>query len=849
MQAVRHTAASHAVPLRSSVSPNNLPAEASTLVGREQEIAAVTELLTTRRLLTLTGPGGIGKTRLAVRAASELLGQFPAGIWQVDLASVAGPDLVPHAVAAVLDVREEPGRPLVQTLVAWLASGRFLLILDNCEHVVDACAHLAEALLRVCSDGQVLATSREPLRAEGEIVWRVPSLAIPESGGHLPVKALVQVAAVSLFIDRARARRPDFALTPENASAVAEICRWLDGIPLAIELAAARLSALTVDQICARLDNALRLLADGRRAAPRQETMRAVFDWSHALLGEAEQVLFRRLAVFSGSFDLSAVEAVCAGSLEGVDSVDRDDVLPLLAALVDKSLVIPHLTGQVARYRLLEPVRQYAIERLAAGEEIEEVRRRYARHYAQLAEAAEPQLMSGRRPPFMARLADELANVRATLTWALRRAEDGDSDAADLGLRLSGALLWFWHLHGHLAEGRRWVDRALLIGAGASPAARARALSTSGTIAWLLDDYAAAQACLEESATLFQGLDDRRRLPYTLTVLANVAALLGDGSGSSSFDEEARALFREVDDSWGLALANYAGGLRAVFRGDDSEAGVHLERALTLFRELRDAYFVANTLDNLGDIARNRGDDIRAGSLYQGALDLLHGEREPAGVASRLHNLGHVTLRRGDARGAASLFRDALALFHQQSDQRGNAECLIGLAGVFGSLGQSEQAARLFGAAQTLLDEVEGVIWPPNRADYERNLAAVRSQLEDSAFARAWAQGAAMSVVEAIALANSDLLPPPLQQLAVAPTDQLCAEVLLLTARERDVAALVAQGLTNREIAERLVITAGTAALHVKHILAKLGFASRARVAAWAVQHDVAPLSGAPRVD
>lgn len=818
-------------------------------MGRAREVAAITEQLTTTRLLTLTGPGGIGKTRLAVRAASQVRDRFPEGTWLVDLATAAGADVPPRAVAAALGIREHPERPLVETLAAWLAPQRLLLILDNCEHVVASCARLSETLLHACPEVQILATSREPLRAEGELVWRVPSLAVPEAGHRMGVGEVAQVESVALFLERARARRPDFVLTAERASAVAEICRRLEGIPLAIELAAARLSVLTVDQIAARLDDALRLLAGGRRTAPRQETMRAALDWSYELLDEAEQVVFRRMAVFSGGFDLRAVEAICAGAVEGASSIHPGDVLALLGALVEKSLVVAWAHGAEARYRLLEPVRQYADERLTASGEMEAVRWRYAQYYVDLTEDAEPHLRSGRRPPFMARLATELDNLRAALAWARNAALAGDVRGADLALRLSGALFWFWYLHGHVPEGRRWVEAALSAGADAAPAARARALFTAGTIAWLLDDAATARRWLDEAVALCRWLDDRRQLPYALTVLANVVALQGDESASASLDREARTLFQEGDDPWGLAVATYAAGLRALFRDDLVTAAEQFEAALQRFRRLQDAYYIANTLGNLGDIARERGEDARAELLYQEGLDLLRTEREEAGVPSLLHNLGHVALRRHDPVRAASLFREALAIFHQQGDQRGRAECLIGLAGVSASLGRPELAAQLFGAGQAMLDAAGAAIWPSNRVDYERNLAAVRAQLDEPAFARSWAVGAAMPPAEVIALASQELLSPGQPPLLVPPAAPLPAEVRRLTAREREVAALVAQGLTNRAIADRLVITEGTAALHVKHILAKLDFASRAQIAAWAVEHGLVPSARGRRTE
>src|SRR5579885_3179113 len=425
---------------RSTRSGHNLPSEVAGFVGREREVAELKRLLPQTRLLTLTGCGGCGKTRLALRVAADLVPSFPDGVWLVECAPLADSALVPRAVAAVLGVRGTAGQPLLATLAVALASRRLLLVLDNCEHLIGACARLAETLLRACPHLRILATSREPLRLPGEVTWRVPSLALPAPGPLAALESLAQVEAVALFLDRARARQPAFTLTAQNAPAVAAICHHLGGLPLAIELAAAQMGALTPAQIADRLDDALRLLGGGSRTLPRQETLRATLDWSYALLSGAEQRLFRRLAVFSGGFDVAAVEGACAD--EGRAPADA---LPLLAALVEKSLVEPQVEGGNARYRLLEPMRQYAAERLAAHGELEAMRRRHALYFLSLAEEAEPWLTSGARGPWIERLATEQHNLRAALAWSRHATEEGDGE---VGLRLAGALCWFWNLRG-----------------------------------------------------------------------------------------------------------------------------------------------------------------------------------------------------------------------------------------------------------------------------------------------------------------------------------------------------------------------------------------------------------------
>src|SRR5579875_2147363 len=436
---------------------HNLPIELSRFIGREREIADVRRLLagvaSGPRLLTLTGVGGSGKTRLARRVAITLASSFPDGVWLVELAALTEPGLVARALAATLGVREQAGPegqpPLAQTLAVALAPKQLLLVLDNCEHLAGACADLVETLLQSCPDLRILATSREPLRVPGEVTWPVPPLALPPTDRPLPLEDLAQVESVALFVDRARARRPSFTLTLANAPAIIAICRHLEGLPLALELAAAQIGALPPEQLAARLEDPpwapLHLLTGGRRTVPRHETLRATLDWSHALLTDIERTVFRRLAVFSGGFPLEAAEFVC--SAEGISPAD---VCGVLTSLVDKSLLIALTQDSIARFRLLEPVRQYAWEQLRrSGEEVA-VRRRHAQAFLALAEAAAPHLRSGGRGPWLARLEAEHDNLRAALTWTLAAPghptvapdRSGAPTPADraLGVRLAAAL-------------------------------------------------------------------------------------------------------------------------------------------------------------------------------------------------------------------------------------------------------------------------------------------------------------------------------------------------------------------------------------------------------------------------
>lgn len=807
---------------RAAALQHNLPAEVASFIGRERELAEIERRLPPARLLTLTGVGGCGKTRLALRAAADLAPRFPNGAWLIQLAPLADSALVPRAVATALGVRGAAGRPLLTTLATALASRRLLLVLDNCEHLIGACARLAETLLRACPHLQILATSREPLRISGEVTWRVPPLALPGAGPFPELESLAQVEAVALFLDRARARRPDFILTHQTAPSVAAICRRLDGLPLGIELAAAQVGALAPKQIAARLGDALRLLGGGSRTLPRQETLRATLDWSHALLSDAEQALLRRLAVFGGGFDVEAAEGACSG--EGIAPAE---VLALLTALVEKSLVEPQVQLAGARYRLLEPVRQYAWELLAEHGETGAVQRRHALYMLELAEAAEPGLMSGERGPWIERLAAEQDNLRAALAWSRRSAE---GSGGTVGLRLASALMWFWNLRGDVGEGLEWVEAALARDQDAAPALRAKALYAAAELAWLQGQSALARARIEESAALFRALGDRRGLAYTLQSLPMAI----DHPGAQESVAESLRLFEEVGDAWGAALAMGALDLFALIRdGDPMGRGqARLEEALARWRELGDDWGTAQTLNMLGDLARSQGDEAGAVARYEESLALLRRQGLTGTVPSLLHNLGYVALRRGDVRRALRLFRESLALFRDQGDQRGIADGLDGLAGVLGGLKQPERAARLLGAAEALREAIGAAVWPANAADYARTAGVVRGQLDEPAFAAAWAAGRGLPPEQATAAALAE---EPIDR----PPDGT-AEGLELTAREREVAALVARGLTNRQIGAALFITEGTARLHVKHILRKCDFTSRAQIAAWAVAQGLA---------
>jgi non-specific serine/threonine protein kinase len=805
----------------SAAIPNNLPFQLTSFIGREGESAKVRRLLATTRLLTLTGAGGVGKSRLAQRVAEGVMADYVDGVWLVELAPLADPTLVPRAVAATPDLREARGLAPADALIDFLGDRTILLVLDNCEHLVEAAAGLAVGLLRGCPGLRILTTSREPLRIGGETVWRVPSLALPDP--YLPPSPdeIGRSEAVSLFVERARAHLPDFGLTAENAPAVVEICNRLDGLPLALELAAARIGVLAPAQIAQRLDDRFRLLTGGGRASlPRQQTLAASIAWSYDLLSEPEQRFFCRLSVFAGGWTLEAAEAI-----GGADALD------LLTRLVGKSLVVAE-PGAEVRYRLLETLRQFAAERLREDPEAEHAtRRRHAEYFLALAEAAETEWHGPHHGTWLRRTALELDNLRAAFA---QLAGDEDGPAA---LRLANALAFFGTLDRNRGEIRDWLERAL-----AMPAAeectteRAKGSTNAGWLAAFLGDYAAARRRLDQALTCARALGDEAREGEALGFLAMLASFQGDLEAQYVLGERALALARKVGDRWGMARTTDGLALLEAERGGLVAAIERLEVSLRLSEEAGDTLGAALTRNSLGDLVRRMGDYARAESLYSKTLAELGTLGLGNSYPGLIHNLGCLAYYRGDNRKAAALFEESLEAFRAMSDWRGVAECLAGLASVAAGEGDDARAAQLFGAAAALLEGMGAVAVDVNRAERERDEATVRARLGEKAFARAKDAGRALSLRRAIAVATER---PPSPAEAAPTAGEVRPAVDPLTPREREVAALVARGLSNRQIAAELVISERTAANHVAHILDKLGLPSRAHLAARAAEFGV----------
>jgi non-specific serine/threonine protein kinase len=811
---------------------DNLPVPLTSFVGRAREIADVRRLLAGTRLLTLTGAGGAGKTRLAVEVATSELADYADGIWLVELASLAEPALVPATVAAALGLREDPRRPLQSALTEHLRSRSLLLVLDNCEHLIEACAELAEALLHACPRLQILATSRQALGITGETAWRVPPMALPReskdqgsrsNGGSAPIvddEPALDSDAVRLFVERATAANVQFSLTERNAAAVVEICRRLDAIPLALELAAARVKALTVAQIAARLDDRFRLLTTGSRTAlPRQQTLRGTLDWSYDLLSVPERELLRRVAVFVGGWTLESAELIAA-----------PDALDALTGLVDKSLVLAEEQDGEQRYRLLDTLRRYALEHLEASGEADAVRRRHALCYLALAEEAEPHLRGPRQVEWLERLRAEHDNLRAALDWLA--AHD-----PQLGLRLGAALWRFWDTHGHLSEGRERLAALLERGETRGQAA-AQALHGQGVLARKQGDFDAARLLHEESLAIHRERGDREGIAHALNSLGMVFHAKGDFETARAMKAESLATMRELGDEWGTAagLNNLALVLKDM--GNLAAALPLEEESLALMRRLGDERGVSNTLANLGVTANRLGDFATARARHEESLALKRGLGDRSGIAHSLRNLGQVALAQGDYAAAGAWFEEALRLTWQLGDRLMLAACLHGLGAVADARGRPHEAVRLYGAAEALRDAIGTRLPQPRRTDDDQRVHAARATLAEEAFAALWAEGQAMPLDAAVAYALSMAASSAASAQRAAKDDEIP-----LSAREREVAALLAQGLTNRQIADELVVATSTVDRHVANIFRKLDLTSRAQVAVWAVEHGLVAAS------
>ena len=725
--------------------PNNLPLQPTTFIGRDKELTELKRLFGAARLLTLTGSGGCGKTRLGLQLAADSLDRFPDGAWLVELAPLSDPGLVPRTAATVLGLEEETGKPIATTLVEHLRDKRVLLLLDNCEHLLDACAVLAASLGRQCPQLTLLASSREALGIAGEQTYRVPSLSLPNPKEAPTPASIASFEALQLFVDRCLKVDADFRVTRENAATLVSICHRLDGIPLAIELAAARVRSLSVEEINRRLDHRFRLLTGGSRTAlPRQQTLRSLIDWSYDLLQDPEKLLLQRLSVFAGGWTLEAAERICAGG-----DVEDDAVLDLLTSLIDKSLVSVDASDARFRYRLLETVRQYARERLVESGGAEAIRARHRDCFVELAEEADDKLLGAEQADSLRRLEDEHDNLRLALEWSHAEAP------AQEDLRLCGAMHRFWFTRGYVDEGREWCARILAKGVPAeSTVEYARVVNAAGSLAWHQTDFRAARPLLEQGLALSRALDDRLGLARSLNNLGSLAFEQGDYPAAQTLYEESLALWRELGDRRGAAglLGNLA--LVAWEQGDLVAARTLAQESLALSREVGDQGRVADALSILGNVACDQGDLATAWALNQESLVMGRELGDRDCIATSQYSLGLVAFLRGEYGDARSRFQEALAIRRELGDRLGLARVLEGAAALAADQGGSLAPARTWGAAERLREELGSPMSPNEAPRNDRYVDVARAAASgDDAFEKAWRQGREMPLDEVIALA------------------------------------------------------------------------------------------------
>ena len=772
-----------------SSSFGNLPLPVSTFIGRKKEITKVKQLIIENRLVSLVGAGGSGKTRLALESAHELLKKFNNNVWFIEFASIRDPSLISQRITSTLHIREQSSQPPLDSLVNYLSTVPCLLIFDNCEHVIEACAEIAEVLLQNCTDLKILVTSREVLGIMGEVTWIVQPLSLP---GLQPWKGPISAQealgeyqrseSVQLFTERAKTNDPNFVLTSKNGAWVAEICRRLDGMPLAIELAAARARTLSVKQIAERLDDRFNLLIGGSRTAPpRHQTLAATIDWSYALLSEREQKLLQRFSVFLGGGTLETVESVCEG-----DGDNGNEVLYTLSQLVDKSLVVASQMSGKKRYFLLETIREFVLEKLAESQEMKTTKDRHLDFFLQFAEEAEQKLTGPDELIWYERLELEHDNLRAALSWAVA------SRNAEVGLRLAGSLSYFWFVQGYLREGIIWLEKVLENSQGASLAYQAKTLRSLGGLL--------------------------------------ISSEKKDFDQISKLFKESLELYCKLDDQSGIAWILNQFGVIAMMQGELDKAKQFLEKSLALRREIGNPWDIAQTLQNFAPLFLRQNDYASAREFTEETIVWFQRAGYKRGVVRTSMDFAEIARLEGDSENAVALLTEALPQFLQFGDKWSSADVLESLATLAIEQNKFKQAAQLFGIAEALRKEIGMPLQNFDHEHYQMDIATLQENLSKTEFSHAWRKGRAMSLEQVIEFVSQK------PEVSSSVGNKTFEE---LTKRELETAALITQGMSNREIAEAMTVTVKTVEAYVTRILRKLGFDSRVQIATWVIDKDI----------
>ena len=825
----------------------NLPIQLTSFIGRTGDLAEVERLLSEVRLVTLVGPGGCGKTRLAIQIAHRVTKVYENGIWWVDLASLSDPALVLQLIVHALGIRPVADQPMMELLISFVSPKQMLLVLDNCEHLIDACSQVVRRLLTNAPSLRILTTSREALAMVGETIYPVSGLAWPVSTGEvvqggqskLDLQALQGYDAVNLFVERVRAISNNFTITSENAFTILEICRRLDGLPLALELASARVNVLTVQEIAARLDDRFSFLTSGQRAGlePRHHTLRATIDWSYDLLTAEERTFLRRLAVFTTGCTLDSAQAVCKGG-----GVVEGQILDLLSSLVDKSLVVAETSGRAqARYRLLETIREYALERLKEAGETSSMRDLHLDYFVSRTEEIAPKLTGPYQQLWFNWLETERDNLRAALAWALESGPAGvpEGDRIEAGLRIANALYQFWSVRNYWEEGLAWFERLLEQADDRIPVAvHAHACTYAAFLAeWRGNSPAAIKygrlgVELGEAA----GEEGKSILAFALGGLGSAMRVAGDYQALYAIGEQYIALFRELGNSYAyeLGMGVLVQASTSMKLGKFDAAHALLDEGISLAREAGDSFRIAIGLNFRGDLARIERQYDQAQDFYEESAGMLRDLNDERDLAGTLQNLGQNCLHLGDIKRARSLFEESMALQQAQQNKDGIAECLIGFATLAVHQNLPAFSARLLAFVIASGWERRAWEWPATRMEYEQTIALVRTQLGEAAFEREQAAGRALSLEQAVEYAR---------QLPIHTETAPRTIMGKLTERERQVAVLIAWGKTNREIAQELVLSKRTVEKHVANILSKLGLTSRGQIVRWTIEKGLVKAS------